>query len=244
MKKIVAIIQARMGSTRLPEKVLKDLMGKPMIWHIVERAKQAKTLEQVVVATSIDDDDTPLYQYLVDNGIPCIRGSNDDVLARYFQSASEVQADVIVRLTGDNPLIDFKMLDNTVEYFLQSNLPYVATVDVPSIAKPIPLGVGCEVFSFEILKEAFLHANQEYEREHVTPYMYQKNVDRNNVLPSQYSYRITVDTSEDFECIRRIYELLYNGVHDFCTDEVIQCMESDPKIAAINSSIVQKKLGE
>lgn len=243
-EKTVAIIQARMGSTRLPNKVLKEISGKPLIWHIIERAKLAKNIDQIIVATSTNDLDTPLYDYLTSIDVLCIRGSEDDVLSRYYTAASDVGADIIVRLTGDNPLIDYKMLDDAIEYYHKSGLPYVSTIDVPTINKPIPLGVGCEVFSYELLKEAHMNAMKSYEREHVTPYMYLDKIktNRSEIIP--YSFRLTVDTIEDFSCISMIYELLYHGKHDFCTDEIIECLLSNLDIAIKNADIIQKKLGE
>lgn len=240
MGKIIAIIQARMGSTRLPGKVLKKICGQPIIWHIVERAKMTKSLDQIVVATSNSKSDTCLYDYLTSNGILCIRGSEYDVLSRYFEGASKLNADVIVRLTGDNPLVDYKMIDYSIDYYNTSRLSFVSTMDVPCIKHPFPLGVGCEVFSYELLKEAYYNAHNLYEREHVTPHMYLNSSKKQN----NYSYRLTVDTPEDFVCVSKIYELLYHGKHDFCTDEIVHCLKLNPNITNINSKIIQKKLGE
>lgn len=242
--KVIAIIQARMGSTRLPSKVMKKICGKPIIAHIIERALQAKSLDQIVVATSTNDSDTPLYDYLSSNNITCIRGSELDVLSRYYEAATKINADVIVRLTGDNPLVDYNMIDSTVDYFNTSNMQYVSTIDVPEIVKPIPLGVGCEVFSYDLLQEAYQNADKPYEREHVTPYMYRDKVNLEKNISDDYSFRLTVDTDEDFMCISIIYDLLYHGKHDFCTPEIIRCLIDNPEIPMINSNITQKKLGE
>lgn len=242
--KVIAIIQARMGSTRLPSKVMKKICGKPIIDHIIERAKKAKSLDQVIVATSTSELDTPLYDHLLSNDVTCIRGSELDVLSRYYEAATKINVDVIVRLTGDNPLVDYNMIDSTVDYFKSSNLQYVSTIDVPEIVKPIPLGVGCEVFSYDLLQEAYHNADKPYEREHVTPYMYRDKVNLEKNTSDDYSFRLTVDTDEDFRCICKIYDLLYHGKHDFCTPEIIKCLIDNPDISTINSKITQKKLGE
>lgn len=242
VKNTVAIIQARMGSTRLPEKVMKELSGKPIIWHIVERAKMAKYVDNVVVATSTNDTDTPLFNYLTSIGVTCIRGSEEDVLGRFYAAAVETDADVIVRLTGDNPLVDFKVLDETIHHFQQSGLAYVSSIDVPTIPKPIPLGTGSEVFSFEKLAEAYLHAREDFEREHVTPYMYGGKP--SSSISEKYSFRLTVDTEEDFLCVSKIYAYLYHGIHNFCNTEICECLNSHPEILELNQNIHQKKLGE
>jgi spore coat polysaccharide biosynthesis protein SpsF len=190
----LAIIQARMGSSRLPGKVMLDIEGKPMLQHVVERAQKASLLDQVVIATTNDPSDDILEGYCRKSGLPFYRGSLSDVLDRFYQAALQYQADVIIRLTADCPLLDADLIDFTIMAFLGQPVSQdpvgqsqaikakpIATSPVdfsanrlpPPWKRSIPIGLDVEVCSFKALKRAWLGADQLFQREHVMPYLYE-----------------------------------------------------------------------
>ncbi len=243
MRKTVAIIQARMGSTRLPGKVLKEIVGKPILWHIIARVQQSTQIDEVVIATTNNKEDDELQKFLINTGVSFFRGSEDNVLERYYLAAKKYGATAIVRLTGDNPLVDPIIIDDTIRFFHNNSFRYVSDEK-----RTLPLGLGCEVFSFELLEEAYINASEGYEKEHVTPYMYFKqdsigcySINWNREL---LNYRLTIDTIEDFECISEIYRQLYRGNHDFYLREIIKFIDAHPEITLINSAIKQKGVYE
>ncbi len=243
MKKTVVIIQARMSSTRLPGKVLKEIVGKPMLWHIIARVQQSTQIDEIVIATTNNKEDDELQKFLVSTGVPFFRGSEDNVLERYYLAAKKYGATTIVRLTGDNPLVDPIIIDDTIKFFHNNSFRYVSSEE-----RTLPLGLGCEVFSFELLEEAYINASEGYEKEHVTPYMYFKqdsigyySINWNKEL---LNYRLTVDTIEDFECIGEIYRQLYHGNHDFYLKDIINFIDAHPEITLINAAIKQKGVYE
>jgi spore coat polysaccharide biosynthesis protein SpsF len=181
--RIIAIVQARMSSSRLPGKVLLDIAGQPMLVRVVERARRAKTLDDVVVATTTDPSDGPITALCVGRGIPCSRGSLHDVLDRYYQAACAFEADIIVRLTADCPVIDPEVIDATVNAFSgQSPInnqgsavsyDFAANRLPPPWHRTYPIGLDVEVCSFTALERAWKEANQPFHREHVMPYLYE-----------------------------------------------------------------------
>jgi len=235
----VAILQARMSSTRLPGKVLMELCGQPLLYHIIKRVEQTKELDKIIVATSEKKEDDPIASYANSIGIGCFRGSEENVLSRFFLAASMYQADIIVRLTGDNPLVDPKVLETLLTYFKGCGFPYASCVGYP-------LGLGAEVFTFEALADAYAHAEKEYEREHVTPYMY-RDPEKTGKLAARKdlsSLRFTVDTPEDFKFVKCVYDALYHGSHDFYLNDILDLLEKNPNLIAINENVRQKRLGE
>jgi spore coat polysaccharide biosynthesis protein SpsF len=190
----LAIIQARMSSSRLPGKVLQEIAGKPILQHMLERVQKAKSLDGIVIATTTDPSDDVLEQFCLKLDVPCYRGSLPDVLDRYYQSAAKFQADVIVRLTADCPLMDPEILDLTVEVFLGRSLenilstsskspdidsPYTCPFDFvanrlpPPWKRSIPIGLDVEVCSFKSLQRSWRESHETYQREHVMPYLYE-----------------------------------------------------------------------
>ena len=201
--KVVGIIQAHMSSSRLPGKVMKDLVGKPALYRMIERLRHCKLLDEIVIATSDKDCDDVIIEACKEWGVSTFRGSDSDVLARYWGAAQAYPGDVYVRMTSDNPLIDPTHMDELIQFFFDHDYRYVATDETST-----PNGVGGEVFTAELMKEAYENSTEDYEHEHVTPYMYWKQ-DSFYYLPFQenLSYmRITMDTPEDFEVIKRVYE--------------------------------------
>lgn len=240
--KVVAIIQARMGSTRLPGKVLADIEGHPMLWHVVRRTQTAESLDEVVIATSTEPADDVIAVFCREHSMDCFRGSQDDVLDRYYQAAREHNARVIVRITSDCPLIDPEIIDKTVRGFLAEQPDYASNF----VARAYPRGLDTEVFTFQALESASSEAGQPYQRAHVTPYLYQ-NPGRFRVLSvtgnQDYSaYRWTVDTPEDLRFVREVYARFQN--RRFLWGDVISLLEREPELAEINRSVAQKAMQE
>jgi spore coat polysaccharide biosynthesis protein SpsF len=239
--RVVAIIQARMGSTRLPGKVLMDLGGEPVLVRVVERTRRAKTLDEILVATSDLAADNAIAQLCVERSWHYFRGSAADVLDRYYRAAVATRADVIVRITADCPLIDPDVVDLAVGEFLKHGGDY-ASDDNP---RTLPRGLDAEVLTFSALERAWKEGKEAYQREHVTPFVYEHpewfsviSV-RNDTDYSQY--RWTLDTVEDLELLRAVYEKLGNR-DDFGWREVLALMEREPELAKLNAHVVQKSL--
>lgn len=230
--KTVGIIQARMSSTRLPGKVLADVGGKPMLWHVTQRAQAAKTLDQIVLATSNTPDDDAVEAFCDQNAIACFRGSRDDVLDRYYQAARHFNAEVVVRLTADCPLLDPEVIDKIVAAFHEGDYDYVSN----SVERSFPDGLDTEVFSREALERAWREARLMSEREHVTPYIW-KNPDLFRVGSVVHSedlsaLRWTVDEPQDLEFVRAIHA--YLGILPFSMTEAVHFLREHPELAEIN----------
>ncbi|MFC7071592.1 glycosyltransferase family protein [Halovenus rubra] len=243
MSKTVAIIQARMGSTRLPEKVLMDIGEKPMLWHVHERAGRASLLDEVVIATSTESADDEVAAFCADQGIQYVRGSEADVLDRYYQTAVEMDADTVVRLTADCPFLSPSVVDRVVRKYEAADCEYISN----TIEYTHPDGLDVEVFDMEALETTWQEATEPREREHVTLYMREseafqsKNVE--NVLNmSAYDFveedmipRWTVDYPEDIEFIRAVYERLAGDGHwVFDQQSVLELLERTPALCNIN----------
>lgn len=244
--KVVAIIQARMGSTRLTGKVLKDLYGRPVLDHVLERVRQSKGVDQVIIATTVHTNDQPIVEFCKSNDVSYFRGSEEDVLSRYYFAAKESGADIVIRITSDCPLIDPNILDELLEFYLKNDYDVVTNAGADLTKRTYPRGLDTEIFSFSILAEAYKNANERYQREHVTPYLYEK-YERIYHYMNDMDYsnlRWTLDTSEDFQLISLIYEELYKGVHDFYLSEILHVFDEHPDYFEINAHVEQKKLRE
>ncbi|HOE70135.1 MAG TPA: glycosyltransferase family protein [Brevefilum sp.] len=240
---VVAIIQARMGSSRLPGKVLKEVCGKPMLVRQVTRVRRASSIGQVVVATTLDPEDNRIAQMCRKFGIPYFRGSPHDVLDRYYRTAGLFRAETIVRLTGDCPVVDPRFIDRTVHSFFETKADFAANRLPPPLKRTTPIGMDTEVVSFDNLARAWCEAEQKHEREHVMPYFYQQEGRFKVVLidhePDLSHYRLTVDTPEDLALIQQIYEY-FECTDEFSLDEIISLLEQRPDLAALNAGVVQK----
>jgi len=242
--KIVTIIQARMGSTRLPGKVLKEVLGKPLLAYQIERVRRSARTDRIVVATTVKPEDEPIVALCRELQVDVFRGSENDVLSRYYGAATEAGADVVVRLTSDCPLIDAGVVDRVIEAFLASpGGAYDYTSNC--YERTYPRGMDTEVFSIAALKEANERAALPSEREHVTPYIITRpeRFRMTNVayFSDQGRHRWTVDTPEDFELIQRILEALYPGKPAFTLEDALALLERYPDWANLNSHIEQKK---
>lgn len=242
--KIVIIVQARMTSTRLPGKVLKTVLGKSLLEHQIERLRRVHLADELVIATTVNPEDEPIVALGDSLMVPVCRGSEDDVLARYYETAVTHGADVIVRVTSDCPLIDPAVIDQVINYFLTSHpaFDYVSNRIVPSY----PRGMDTEVFSFKSLAAAFNEGMLLPDREHVTPFIY-RHPDRYalgnlSYWDDQSRHRWTVDTADDFELIRRIIEALYPDNPLYSLEDVLLLMDRHPDWFLINAHVEQKKL--
>jgi spore coat polysaccharide biosynthesis protein SpsF len=241
--KVVAIIQARMGSTRLPGKVLLDLAGEPILGRVMNRTQRAQTLVEVVVATTVQPVDDAIVRLCAERGWPCFRGSEEDVLDRYYQTAMAHQADVVVRITSDCPLIEPEVIDRVVREFLdlQPEVDYSCNV-LPR--RTFPRGLDTEVMRFDVLERAWQEDHNLASREHVTPYIYHNpDLFRIHGVTNEVDYshlRWTVDTPEDLDFVRRIYD--HFGHDHFTWQEVLEVLEEHPEWLEINRTVQQKVL--
>jgi glutamate-1-semialdehyde 2,1-aminomutase len=233
--KTVAIIQARMASTRLPDKVLKPVLGTPMIGLLIERLRRAHELDQIVLATSDTPADDRLAEFVQGIGVPVFRGSEHDVLDRYRAAALAAQADVIVRITGDCPLVDPQLVDAAVIAFRRAEVDYASNVDPPSY----PDGLDVEVFTMQALEAAWTQAREATQREHVTPYLRESGQFRVHRFHNETDLsgeRWTVDEAEDLEVIRAVFSH-FNPRRDFGWLEVLQLQKSNPQLFVHNQHL-------
>jgi spore coat polysaccharide biosynthesis protein SpsF len=237
----VAIIQARTGSTRLPGKVLMNLAGEPMLARCVNRVVRAVSVDDVVVATTIESSDDALEGLCRSRGWNFFRGSQDDVLDRYYRAAAMFGADTVVRITSDCPLIEPEIIDR-VSAAYQSALPAVDYASNTLTHRTYPRGLDTEVFSFAALRTAWARDSNAGWREHVTPYIY-RNPEQFRTLNvtceiDWSGLRWTVDTIEDLEFVRRVYDKF--GHDRFTWREVLDLLERQPELVGINSRVGQK----
>lgn len=233
-----------MGSTRLPGKVMLDLCGKPVIWHVIDRLRRSKMINNIVVATTDLPEDTQIYEVVRSWGVNVFRGSSDNVLSRYYHAAKAYPCDTVIRVTSDCPLIDPGICDKIISFYHSHTYLYVSNSGADMKNRTYPRGLDCEVFSFDLLEEARNNATEPYEREHVTPYMYWKNESvhyyKNEV---DYSHlRWTLDTPEDYELISYIYKILYDEDKLFTWQDVLAAYTLHPDWHDLNEMIKQKDI--
>lgn len=241
--KTIALIQARMSSTRLPGKVLKRSYGRTMLERMVERVRLSKTLQQVIVATTTDPSDDRIERFCQRQGIPVFRGNLHDVLDRYYQAAREFQADVIVRLTGDCPLIDPVLIDDVVQELIDKRLDFACNRLPPPFKRTYPIGLDVEACTFSALETAWKQATEKHEREHVLPYLYavpgRFKISQLNYTEDLGHLRWTLDTPQDLLLLRRIYRQ-FQGRNDFSWLEVLALYKKNPRLFDINADVKHK----
>ena len=243
-KKISAIIQARVTSTRLPGKVLMNIEGKPMLWHVINRLKFSKELDDIILAIPDTKENDILEKFAKDNKVKYFRGSEEDVLSRYYKTAKEFKCDVMVRITSDCPLIDPEIIDLVIEEHLNFKADYSSN----TLKRTFPRGLDTEVFNFDILEKSYKKAKENYQREHVTPYIYEhpeifklQNIEAEKEL-YRPELRWTVDTKEDLELVREVYRHLYKPQKIFYTKDIIDLSDKYSELMKINIHIKQKDL--
>src|SRR6266566_5493303 len=237
--KITATIQARMGSTRLPGKVLMTVGTEPVLARVVHRLRRAALIDGIIVATSDRPADDAIVRECNRLQVACFRGSENDVLDRYWQAAQWCGAEAIVRITSDCPLIDAELVDETIQAFLSQPADYTSN----ALERTYPRGLDTEAFTIAALERAWREAREPYEREHVTPYIYEHPELFRLVSvrdERDYSaYRLTLDTHEDLQLIRTIYSR-FEGRDDFGWQDVLALMEREPELAQLNARVLQK----
>jgi spore coat polysaccharide biosynthesis protein SpsF len=231
-----------MGSTRLPGKVLKEVNNETLLEHMIKRVKKSTKIDEIIVATTILESDDRIVDLCSKIGIKTYRGSEKNVLSRYYEAAKANHANVIVRLTSDCPVIDPFVIDRCIELYQKDQCDYVSN----SLERSYPRGMDVEVFSFKSLETAYFNAKEMLELEHVTPYIY-LNPSLFQLKHLTYSgnnsqYRLTVDTEEDLELVSWVI----NSFSDFnyTLEEILHLLKSNPEKALINAHIEQKKLGD
>ncbi len=237
--KTIAIVQARMGSTRLPNKVMKPINGVPMIELLLNRLSQSKELDQIVVATSIDAKNIPLVEHVRALGYAYEQGSENDVLERYINAAKVHQADVVVRITGDCPLVDPELVDECIRRFRTEHVDYFSNTNPPSY----PDGLDIEVVTLAALEQAMRESDKPYDHEHVTPYV--REIGRFNTSGMQNNedlsaLRWTVDEPTDFEVISNVFTHFMPDIH-FTWQQVLGLQRSHPNLFAANKNIIRNE---
>ena len=238
-KKILTVIQARRGSSRLPDKIFLPLSGKPLIYRIYERVKSAQTLMETVIATTTEEDDDKVEMFCSDNGISCFRGHPTDLLDRHYKAGINFKADIVVKIPSDCPLICPDVIDRVLEFYLsnENNFDYVSNLHPATY----PDGNDVEIMGFDILKDAWLNAKLELEREHTTPYFWENpdkfrigNVVWETSLDYSMSHRFTIDYEKDYNFIKQVYDELYPINNKFTLQDILDLLERKPEIKKIN----------
>lgn len=227
-KRIIAIIQARTSSTRLPGKMLMPILGKPMLLRVIERVKQAKFIDTIIVATSVHPSDDKIAALCQKNRIHCFRGSLNYVLKRFHDAAKIHHADLALRITADCPLIDPKLIDKLIKFFIKIKKYDYAGLPIYNGGlknKSFPDGMDCEIFTFAALEKVYQLATTDFQKEHVTPYIRQHphQFRIGHLLPKEKypGIKLSVDTKEELELVRKIYTSLYPKKKNFTLSDII-----------------------
>ena len=237
----LAILQARMTSTRLPGKVLKDILGKPMLSRQLERVRRARLIDKLVVATSNDCSDDAIASLCATDGVDCFRGSLTDVLDRYYQCAANYSPSLIVRLTGDCPLADPSIIDGAIHQHEQEQNDFTSTTRQPSF----PDGVDVEIASPKTLEAAWKEADEVFEREHVMPFIWRRperfRLGHYRNERDLSHLRWTVDRPEDLELVLTIYRALYPRNPEFTWHDVLELVTERPELTQLNGHFVRNE---
>jgi spore coat polysaccharide biosynthesis protein SpsF len=258
--RVIAIIQGRMSSSRLPGKILAEIAGQPMLQRVFTRTSRAATVTETIFATTTDSSDDPVAEYCDFSGIPFTRGSLYDVLDRYYQTARQAKADFVVRVTADCPVIDPALIDEVVNTLLEDEYDFVCNRLPPPWQRTFPIGLDVEACTWKALENAWHEATEPQHREHAMPYLYE-GVEV-SVISRQLSegisprgfriallnhttdfgdYRWTVDTAEDLEFMRQVYSR-FNGHDDFSWKDVLDLVHNEPQLMQINAAVKHKTL--
>ena len=258
--KVAAIIQGRMSSSRLPGKILADIAGQPMLQRVLIRTSRAGTVTETIFATTTDPSDDPVAEYCDFSGIPITRGSLYDVLDRYYQTAKQANADIVVRVTADCPVIDPVLIDDVTRTLLDGEYDFACNRLPPPWHRTYPIGLDVEACTFKVLEKAWKDAKEPHHREHAMPYFYEgvqlSALSRQlsvGVSPRGFriallnhttdfgDYRWTVDTPKDLEFIRQVYNR-FDGRDDFSWKDVLDLVHHEPDLVKINAGVQHKTL--
>lgn len=238
------ILQARTGSSRLPRKVLKKIGGLTILEHDIVRLQQVVGVDSVIVATTTNEQDNEIVEICNNLGIKVYRGSECNVLSRYYEAAKFFSLQNIIRITSDCPLIDPIIISDMMAVYNTSNYDLVTNVGLKPWMRTFPRGFDAEIFSFCFLEKAYNNAKKEYQIEHVTPYIYETCENIYYYLNDKdfSNIRLTLDTEDDLKMIDSIYNYLYHGSHNFYFKEILDLLDEHPELLLINSNIQQKRI--
>lgn len=244
--KIGAIIQARTSSSRLPKKVLKPLpFGSEtcVLQQVIRRLCKSKLINEVIIATSNNEEDQEIVDVAKIENVPYYCGSLNNVLERYYNAAVLNDLDVVVRITSDCPCIDANVIDRIIQSHLDLNADYTSN----SLKESFPRGIDVEVINFDVLKRAYLEASENYEKEHVTPFIYKSHPNEFKINlyvqeEDNSNIRITLDTAQDYALLCCVYDNLYEKDNYFTLEDILKLFDEKPWIKSINEDIIQKKV--
>ncbi len=240
--RVNAIVQARCGSSRFPNKVFSLIDGKTLLWHVVNRLKFTKKIDEVIIATTTNNIDDEIEQWCVKNDIKCFRGSENDVLNRFYNASLKYPSDIVVRITADDPFKEPAVIDRVIDTYKNGNYDYVTNNYPPSF----PEGLDCEVFSSKLLCEMEEKSNDSFEREHVTQYVFNHSLEfriGNVQNDENLSYlRWTIDTEEDLNMVRAVYEHRSNKDGLLLMNEILDILKRHPEITKINSNVARSAM--
>jgi len=239
MKRVNAIVEARMGSTRLPGKTLLDIAGKPAIQVLIERLQIAKRIDTIILATTTNREDDAIEKFCREHNIVCFRGSSEDVLDRVYRAAKEYNTDIVIEVTGDCPLLDPWLIDDCIDLFLKSDYDYLSNF----IEQSYPPGIDVQIFTFAILEQMHREAKEQKFREHVTLYILKNPTlfRMHNVFapPELYypNWHLELDEHADYELIKAICENLYDKNPAFTTRDIVNLLKKHPEWLKINKEV-------
>ncbi len=237
-KKISIIIQARLGSTRFPKKIMSKVLKKPLILILIERLKRCKEIDDIIVAIPDNKNNDPLFKFLKKNKVKIFRGSEKNTLKRYYFAAKKSKSDYIVRITSDCPLADPLLVDNHVKLFIKNKPDYLSN----NLSLSFPHGFDLEIFSFNALSIAFKNARSKYEKEHVTPFIRRhKKFKKMNILLKEnfYFLRLTLDYREDLKVIRKVLNHFKNKM--FYLEDIIKLYKKKKTYFSYNQFLKAKE---
>lgn len=237
--RVQAIVQARMGSSRLPGKSLIPIEGRPVLYHVLDRVRRSRVLDRIVVATTDQEEDKILVEQVQGWGIPCYRGDSQDVLSRFYFCLKEYPAEIVVRITADDPLKEKSLIDKAVKILQSGNYDYVSNTLKPTF----PEGLDVEVFTSSSLEKAYQEATLPSEREHVTPFIWKNphffSLHNFCHISDLSHWRWTLDTEEDLKFIKEVYRSLYREGEYFSFSQVVDFIKAHPYVSSINSGIAR-----
>lgn len=240
--KIIAIVQARTGSTRFPNKIFCDLVGFPLLHHVIERLRPSKKITEVVVATTKNVSDDSIMNWCDTNNVKCFRGSEENVLERYYKTAEYFDADIVVRVTADDPFKDYRLIDKAIKVLQSKKMDFVCNNNPTSF----PEGLDVEVLTFESLKKSYESSVSKFEQEHVTQFIHRnKNEFRIHNIENDLDlshYRWTLDTNEDYQFVLEIYNRLYEKNKNFLTEDIYQILREEPELIKINKMVQKSQM--